>query len=454
MLYQTINPANGQLVKSFETLDDEQLETKLKKAAEAFKAWKVKSIKDRIAVYEKVAKNLESKADEYAQLMALEMGKPLAEGVAESKKCAIALRYYAENAESFLKPVPHPSDGSDSYVTYEPLGPILAIMPWNFPFWQLFRHAAPCFAAGNVILLKHSPNTPQCAQIIEDMWTEAGLPEGVLQNLYITNEQAANVIADSRIAGVTLTGSTRAGKQVAAQSGKFLKKTVLELGGSDPFIILPDADLDSAAQVGVGSRCLNSGQSCIAAKRFLVHESVAESFLQKFKEQMSTRVVGDPTQEGINIGPMAREDLRDELANQVKRSVEAGAKVVVGGKVPEKEGFFYEPTILTNVQPGNPAWSEEFFGPVAIFITFKDEEEMLKIANDSPYGLGASLWTEDKTKMCDLIPRIDAGAVFVNGLVKSDPRLPFGGIKESGYGRELAREGVVEFTNAKTVWIK
>ncbi len=452
MSYETINPTTGQRVATFETFTDARLEEALAKSAEAFAAWRRSALAERARLLTVCAGLLEERATALAEIMAMEMGKPLAEGEAEAKKCAWVCRYYAENGERMLQPVPHKSDGSQAFVQFDPIGPILAIMPWNFPFWQVFRHAAPVLMAGNVILLKHASATPQCAEAIEKVIVDAGFPLGALQALYITTGQAGDVIADPRVAGVTLTGSTPAGRKVAEASGRALKKTVLELGGSDPFIVLADADVDKAATAGVASRCINSGQSCIAAKRFILVKDIADRFLEKFTEGMKQRKVGDPMNRENSIGPMAREDLRDELAQQVAQNVAAGARLHWQGEAP-KEGFFFPPTILADVKPGMPAWTEEMFGPVATVIVVEDEDEAIRVANDTPFGLGAALWTGDVSRASELAARIDAGAVFINGLVKSDPRLPFGGVKDSGYGRELAREGVLEFVNQKTVWV-
>lgn len=456
MKYQSLNPTTGQVEKEFPLHSDAAVEAAIAKAHEAWREWRRTSFTRRADLMQKCAAILEERATALAEMMAREMGKPLGEGEAEAKKCAGTCRYYADNTEAFLRSVPHPSDASESYVRYDPIGIIFAIMPWNFPFWQVFRHGAPTLMAGNVIVLKHSPNTPQCAAAIEEILREAGAPEGLLTNLYITNDQAAEVIGDARVRGVTLTGSTRAGREIGATAGRALKKSVLELGGSDPFIILDDADIDEAVKIGVASRCLNSGQSCIAAKRFLVQHSIADTVRAKFADAMKARVVGDPLDRKTTIGPMARLDLRDGVADQVERARSAGSSIVIGGKKPAglDAGFFYEPTVIDNVTPDSPAWSEEIFGPVATFITFKDDADAVRIANDSPFGLGASIWTRDIERAKRLAPVIESGCVFVNGLVKSDPRYPFGGIKDSGYGRELGRDGVIEFMNAKTIWIK
>ena len=454
MAYEAINPKDGQRIKSYETISDKGLEARLEKAHSAFRRWRVTGFEKRRTVLERAASLLESRAEQYGQLMANEMGKPITQGQGEAKKCAWVCRYYAENGEELLKPVPHESDGSKAYLRYDPLGPVFAIMPWNFPFWQLFRHAAPGIMAGNVIVLKHSSNTPGCAEAIEDLILEAGAEPGVLQNLYVDRKQSARIIGDKRIAGVTITGSTPAGRKVAAASGENLKKHVMELGGSDPFVVLADADVDEAAQVGVKARCINSGQSCIAAKRFIVHRSIFDEYVEKFVEGMKGQFMGDPLKEETTIGPQARADLRDELADQVERSVKEGAKVLCGGEAPSGPGSYYPATVLVNVKPGTPAWEEEMFGPVATIVPFDTDEEAIDLANDTVFGLGAALWTQDLEKGERLAAGIDSGCVFLNGMVKSDPRLPFGGVKESGYGRELAREGIVEFMNAKTVWVK
>ncbi len=454
MPYQTINPATEEVVKSFNLHTDEEAERALERSRRAFAAWRATPLARRMAVLGRAADLLEEQSNALGGIMTLEMGKPITQGESEAKKCAWVCRYYAENAEGFLAPDRRESDGSEAYVRFDPLGPVLAIMPWNFPFWQVFRFAAPALAAGNTVLLKHAPNTPQCGLAIEKLFLEAGLPEGVLQNLFLSNEQAARVVADERLRGVTLTGSTRAGREVARVAGRHLKTMVMELGGSDPFIVMDDADMDEAVKVGADARCLNSGQSCIAAKRFLVHDSVLERFQEGLTAALSSRPMGDPTLRETAIGPLARKDLRDKLASQVDASVAAGARILCGGKVPEGKGFYYPATVLTAIPEGSPAAEEELFGPVASVLSFSTDDEAVALANGTDYGLGASLWTSDPERARALIPRIDAGAVFVNGMVKSDPRLPFGGVKDSGFGRELAREGMHEFVNIKTVWIR
>ncbi|MCC5875058.1 MAG: NAD-dependent succinate-semialdehyde dehydrogenase [Candidatus Sumerlaeia bacterium] len=453
MIYLSQNPLTEDVFAEFPTATPEGVEKALQLTFEASKIWRQTDLKKREQLLEKVATLLEERAEEFSVLMAREMGKPVTEGVAEVQKCALTCRYYIENAGDFLRPQQIESDASSSFVIYEPLGPVLAIMPWNFPFWQVFRFAAPNLMAGNTVVLKHAPTTPQCALEIADLFQIAGFPEGTFVNLFLDNDQAAEVIADKRIRGVTLTGSTAAGRTVSSLGGKALKPMVMELGGSDPFIVLDDADVKKAASTAVISRCLNSGQSCISAKRFLVHKAVYKKFLDKFVAGMKARVVGDPLIKGVTIGPMARRDLRDALARQVEESVRAGARVLCGGEVPDGKGYFYPPTVLVDIPAGCPADTEELFGPVASVYTFETDEEMLALANHEEYGLGASIWSNDRLRAASLIARIEAGAVFINGMVKSDPRLPFGGSKCSGFGRELAREGILEFVNQKTVWM-
>ncbi|HEX9733385.1 MAG TPA: NAD-dependent succinate-semialdehyde dehydrogenase [Thermoanaerobaculia bacterium] len=452
--YRTLDPTTGKLVETYPLATDAQVEEAIARACSAFAAWRRAGHDERAALLRAVADALQSCAAEHAAVMALEMGKPLVEGEAEAEKCAWACRYYADEAAGFLAPRPHQSDGSQAHVRHDPLGPILAIMPWNFPYWQVFRFAAPALAAGNVALLKHAPNTPRCALEIERLFAVAGAPEGLFQSLFLSNEQAAAVIAHDGVRGVTLTGSTRAGRAVASAAGEALKPMVMELGGSDPFIVFADAAVDEAVKVGVASRCLNGGQSCIAAKRFLVERKVYDRYVAAFVAAIEAKPFGDPRDRANEIGPMARQDLRDHLARQVERAVAAGAEVRCGGEVPDGDGFFYPPTVLTGLSPEAEAAQEEIFGPVATIYAFDDEDEAAAIANATPYGLGASLWTSDRARAERLIPRLDSGSVFVNGLVKSDPRLPFGGVKDSGFGRELAREGILEWVNVKTVWIK
>ena len=454
MEYRTLNPATEELVETYPVATDAEIERALAASADAMDAWRRASVADRADRLLEAADALEGRAAELARLMALEMGKPLAQGEAEARKCALGCRYFAENAAALLEPVPHESDGSEAFVRFDPLGPILAIMPWNFPFWQFYRFAAPALIAGNTVILKHAPSTPRCALAIESLMRECGFPEGVVRNLFLSNDQAAHVIADDRVRGITLTGSTVAGRQVASTGGRHLKTMVMELGGSDPFVVTEDADLDAAVPAAVAARCQNSGQSCIASKRFLVHRTLFEEFAGRFVASMKDQKVGDPTAEDTNIGPLARRDLRDGLADQVNASVAAGAELLCGGVVPDGKGFFYPPTVLSSIPPGSPAADEELFGPAAALFPFKDDDEAVRIANDTAYGLGASVWTSDPERARRFAVEIEAGNVFVNGPVKSDPRLPFGGVKDSGFGRELARDGILEFVNKKTVWIR
>jgi len=385
--------------------------------------------------------------------MTLEMGKPIVQGEAEVDKCAWACEYYADHAEAFLAEQPRETEASRSYVRFDPLGPVLAVMPWNFPFWQVFRFAAPALMAGNAGVLKHASNVPRSALAIEEVFREAGFPRGLFSTVLVGSSAVAGLIADPRIVAVTLTGSELAGSKVAEQAGHALKKTVLELGGSDPFIVLADADIGAAARTAADARLINSGQSCIAAKRFIVVEPVADQFLDRFLDELRSRRMGDPLVRGTQVGPQARIDLRDLLHEQVAESVKRGAKLLLGGEVPAGKGAFYPPTLLAAVDKGMPAFDEETFGPVAAVIRAKDEADAVRLANDSTFGLGASLWTEDRVRAERLAAQIEAGSVFVNGVVKSDPRLPFGGIKRSGYGRELSEYGIREFVNVKSVWI-
>jgi len=452
--YQTLDPTTGELIETYELATASEIDAALDLAAKSFGDWRRLPFAARAAVLMRAAARLEAQAGELALVAALEMGKTLAEGEAEVKKCAAACRFYAERGEEFLRPVAAESDGSEAWVRYEPLGPVLAVMPWNFPFWQVFRFVAPALAAGNVAILKHASSTPRCALAIGRVLTEAGAPVGVFQNLFLSREQVSEVIADRRLRGVTLTGSTRAGREVAAAAGKVLKPMVMELGGSDPFIIFGDADFDEAVKVAAQSRCLNAGQSCISAKRFLVEDAIFPRFRDAFVAAMEAKKVGDPRAKGVDLGPLARKDLREELARQVAAAVAAGAEVLCGGQTPPGPGAFYPPTVLEALDPHSPAAQEELFGPVAAIYPFRGEQAAVALANATPYGLGASLWTADRERVQRLVPEIEAGSIFVNGLVKSDPRLPFGGVKDSGFGRELAAEGLREFTNVKTLWIR
>jgi succinate-semialdehyde dehydrogenase/glutarate-semialdehyde dehydrogenase len=453
MGFVTVNPTTGEEVKRFESLDDSAIERKVALAVEAFQRWRRTTFKERAALYRKAADLLESEKQRWGEIMTLEMGKPIGSAVAEAEKCAWVCRYYADNAADFLADENIETDAKNSYVRYQPLGPVLAIMPWNFPFWQLFRFVAPGLMAGNVTLLKHAPNVPQCALAIQEIFDRAGFPAGVMQNIFVDPEQARTLLADPRVKAVTLTGSVRAGKSVAQAAGEHLKKVGLELGGSDPFIVLPSADLDKAVSTAITARMLNNGQSCIAAKRFILHRDVAQAFQDAFTQRMAALRVGDPMDPAVDVGPLARQDLRDGLARQVDESVSAGARVKLGGKPLDGQGYFYPPTILDNIPQDSPAYSDEMFGPVAGIFVVDDLNAAISLANDTVFGLGASVWTTDELEQEQVISDIETGSVFINGLVKSDPRLPFGGINQSGYGRELGVHGIREFVNVKTIWI-
>jgi succinate-semialdehyde dehydrogenase/glutarate-semialdehyde dehydrogenase len=453
MTLRSVNPATGELLETFEETQADELARMLARADAASREWRRRPIAERAARLHAAGRLLRERADTYARTMALEMGKPLAQGRAEAEKCGWACDYYAEHAATFLADEPRQSDAQRSYVRFEALGVVLAIMPWNFPFWQVFRFAAPALAAGNGAILKHAPNVSGAALAIERLLREAGFPEGLFRAAFLENAAVAGVIADPRVRAVTLTGSDRAGSAVGAEAGGHLKKTVLELGGSDPFIVLQDADLARTAAAAAEARLQNSGQSCIAAKRFIVVERVADRFLEHFTAEMRARRVGDPLDPTTQVGPQARLDLRANLHRQVEESVVRGAQLVLGGRLPEGRGAFYPPTVLVAVEPGMPAFDEETFGPVAAVVRARDEADALRIANASPYGLGASVWTADAARGERLAQDLEVGSVFVNGIVKSDPRLPFGGVKRSGYGRELSEYGLREFVNVKTVWV-
>ncbi|MCH8556597.1 MAG: NAD-dependent succinate-semialdehyde dehydrogenase [Balneolia bacterium] len=455
MSFKSVNPVTAETIKEYASHTQPQVAEIISDAEDAFQSWKRTSFDERSKLMNRVAALLEERKDKLAELMTQEMGKTLKEGRSEAEKCAWVCRYYASHAENFLKDKQLESDASNSYASYQPLGVLLAIMPWNFPFWQVFRFAAPSLMAGNTALLKHASNVPGCASAIETLFRDAGFPKHVFQNLFISSENVEDVIADARVKAVTLTGSTRAGKSVAATAGKYLKKCVLELGGSDPYIILDDAPLKFAVEACVTSRLINAGQSCIAAKRFIVTEKNYDSFVQGVVQAMKEKVMGDPRVESTDIGPQARADLRDELHEQVAKSIDAGAKPLLGCEVPPGAGSFYPASVLANVQPGMPAFDEELFGPVAAIIKAKDKDDAIRLANKTVFGLGAAVFTADE-KEGERIAReeLDAGCCFVNDFVRSDPRLPFGGIKESGYGRELSLWGIHEFVNVKTVYVK
>lgn len=454
MSIATINPATGETIRRFKTLTSEEINTKLTKAQEAFISFRLTNFTQRKQWLENAAAILERDAEKIAKMMTIEMGKTFKGAVAEAKKCALVCRYYARNGETFLADEYIETDAINSYVSYHPLGIILAVMPWNFPFWQVFRFAAPALMAGNVVILKHASNVPQCALTIQAILEEAGFPQASFQTLFITASQIEQVIKDDRVKGATLTGSEAAGSSLASLAGKEIKPTLLELGGSDPFIIFPSADLDKAAEVAAFSRTLNNGQSCIAAKRFIVHDTIAPQFLEKLRIQFASLKVGDPMATETDIGPLATEAVLNTIVQQVDQAIELGAQVIMGGKQLEGPGYFYPPTILTNLPADAPLMKEEFFGPVALVFTVPNIESAIAQANNIPFGLGSSIWTTDPEEQTQFIQDIEAGAIFINGLVKSDPRLPFGGIKRSGYGRELGLPGIRAFVNAKTVWIK
>lgn len=454
MAISSVNPATEETVATFELHTPDEVEQKLAAAATAQRAWRTTPIEERTALLTRIASVLREGNEEYAQIITREMGKPISEARAEIEKCAVTLDYYAEQAPKFLANERVNSNASESAVIFDPLGVVLAIMPWNYPFWQFFRFAAPALAAGNAPFLKHANNVPAAAVAVEEIVRKAGAPEGLCTTVLIESSRVAALIDDDRIAAVTLTGSTEVGRIVAAQAGKALKKQVLELGGSDPFVVLAGADIAEAAKVAVKARFTNVGQSCVNAKRFIVEESVADEFVAAFVEHAAALKVGDPMEDDTNIGPMARGNLRDELHQQVLRTLAAGHTVLkLGGAPLDGPGYYYPPTVIDNVQPGDTAFDEETFGPVAAIIRARDVDHAVELANDTEYGLGAAVWTQDLDLARRLTRRIDAGAVFVNGMVASDARLPFGGIKASGYGRELGDYGLREFVNIKTVWI-
>ena len=450
-----INPATGEREASYEADSREDADEALGRAAEAFREWRDRPLRERESLLQAAGDVLRENEEEYARTMTREMGKPITQARSEVEKCAWACDHYAEHASVYLDPDPHPSPpGSAVKTVYEPLGPVLAVMPWNFPFWQVFRFAVPYLTAGNVGLLKHASNVPGCAEAIEEVFEQAGYPEGVFQSLLIPSDLVDDLLADDRLRAATLTGSGSAGRAVASTAGDQLKKTVLELGGSDPFVVLDDADLDRAAETGAWARNQNGGQSCIAAKRFVVHADVYDDFLDRFVKEVESLSVGDPMDEDTDVGPQARQGLLDDLHEQVEASVDAGAEVVTGGEPLDGDGAYYPPTVLTDVPEGCPADAEETFGPVAAIHEVDDEEAAVEKANDTEFGLGASVWTADRERGERVARLIDAGCVYVNQLVKSDPRVPFGGVKESGYGRELSEIGIQEFVNRKTVWVE
>jgi succinate-semialdehyde dehydrogenase/glutarate-semialdehyde dehydrogenase len=454
MAIQSINPATGAVIATYQETSQAEISDTLERTQRAFLDWRKSSFRERGELMRSAARLLRERARDYARLMAEEMGKPMSDGVAEAQKCALGCEYYAEHAERFLARENVDMEGGRSFVTFQPLGVVLAIMPWNFPFWQVFRFAAPALMAGNAAVLKHASNVPGCALAIEKLLREAGFPADLFRTLLIGSRAVEALIEHPHIRAVTLTGSGPAGRAVARKAGEMLKKTVLELGGSDAYLVLEDADIELAARISTKGRLVNSGQSCIAAKRFIVLERVRARFEELFVEKMRAVKVGDPMREDTQVGPMARRDLRDELHRQVEVSIAKGARCLCGGKIPDGPGAYYPPTVLTDVKKGMPAYDEEMFGPVAAIITVKDERQAIETANDSPFGLGGGVFTRDLARGERLAEReIEAGVVFVNEAVRSDPKLPFGGVKESGYGRELSHYGIKEFVNIKSILV-
>lgn len=451
MRISTIKPATGKLLRTFEPYSDARVNEALDSAVAAFHRHRRTSFAERATCMREAAAILKRECRNLGELMTLEMGKPIKAAVAEAEKCATACDYYAENAERFLANQPVEMEGGESWVAFQPLGVVLAIMPWNFPFWQVFRFAAPALMAGNVGILKHASNVPQCALAIEDLFRRAGFTKGAFQTLLIGSDKVESIIADQRIAAVTLTGSEGAGRSVASAAGKNLKKSVVELGGSDPFVVMPSADIDSAVATAVTARMINNGQSCIAAKRFIIHEEIYDDFLEKFVARVTRIRVGDPMDEQTELGPLATSAIRDELDQQVRVSVSAGARLITGGRKLEGDGFYYAPTVLADIPPHTPAASDELFGPVACVFKANDINDAIRIANETTFGLGASAWTNDRKEQGQFVAEIESGLLFINGMVASDARLPFGGVKNSGFGRELGEFGIREFVNIKSV---
>ena len=453
MAITSTNPATGEVIRKFESLSDEEIEGKLQRATDSFRSFRSLPFPKRAAMMLRAAEILEAEKRELGRTMTLEMGKPIRAAIQEAEKCALGCRYYAKHAERFLRDEAAPTDAEHSFVRFQPIGPVLAIMPWNFPFWQVFRFAAPSLMAGNVALLKHASNVPQCSLAIEDIFRRAGFPDGVFQSLLIGVDKVETILGDSRVMAATLTGSVAAGASIAGVAGRKIKKTVLELGGSDPFVVMPSADLKAAIATAVQARVINNGQSCIAAKRFIVAESIADEFTRGFVEQMGKLRIGDPMDESIEVGPLALSSVLSDLEEQVNKTVQMGARILLGGRRLPGKGNFYAPTVLSDIPDGSPAQRGELFGPVASIFRARDAEDAVRIANDSPFGLGSSVWTNDQAEREFFIDEIQAGMVFVNAMVVSDPRIPFGGVKESGYGRELSSYGIREFVNIKTVSI-
>jgi succinate-semialdehyde dehydrogenase/glutarate-semialdehyde dehydrogenase len=454
MAIATINPATGQVIKSFDPLSAAAIETKLQKAIETFATYRHTSFAQRAEWMLKAASILENEKEAFAKVMTMEMGKTLRSAVDEAAKCGWVCRYYAEHAEKFLADEVVETGAKQSYIRYQPLGPVLAVMPWNFPFWQVLRFAAPALMAGNVGLLKHASIVPQSALLIEDIFRRAGFPDGAFQTLLIGSKEVDKILGDPRVMAATLTGSEQAGIEVGIGAAKRIKKVVLELGGSDPFIVMPSANLETATSTAVKARIFNNGQSCIAAKRFIVAESIAEKFESLFAQKMAALKVGDPFDASTEVGPLSTPQGVEDLVRDVRKSVEAGAKILTGGKPLDRPGNFYAPTVLVNIPKDSPAYKEEMFGPVASVFRAKNIDDAIRIANDSRFGLGASAWTNDAGEQRKFIDELDAGMVFINKMVASDPRIPFGGVKWSGHGRELGAWGIREFTNIKTVWVE
>jgi succinate-semialdehyde dehydrogenase/glutarate-semialdehyde dehydrogenase len=450
----SVNPATGETIKTFEPLSEAQIDEKLQRAADIFRVYRRTTFESRESMMRRAADILETEKNDFARLMTREMGKPIKGAVGEAEKCAWVCRYYVETARQHLTDKLVETNATKSYVRFQPLGPVLAVMPWNFPFWQVFRFAAPALMAGNVGLLKHASNVPQCALAIEDIFRRAGFPEGAFQTLLVGSDAVPRILEDPRVVAATLTGSEPAGRSVASIAGKQIKKTVLELGGSDPFIVMPSAELEVAVPTAVKARTINNGQSCIAAKRFIVAADIYDEFERRFVEEMKSLRVGDPLDEATDIGPLATEQILKDVDEQVKTSVAAGAHILTGGKKLDRPGNYFEPTVLANIPHDSPAYCEEVFAPVALLFRVNHIEEAIKLANATTFGLGAAAWTNDLLEQEVFIDEIEAGCVFINGMVASDPRLPFGGIKNSGYGRELGEFGIREFVNIKTVWIK
>ena len=454
MSIATINPATGETLKTFEALTKARIEEKLQRASDTFRVYRETSFAERAAMMMRAAEILEAEKHDLARIMTLEMGKPIKGAVGEAEKCAWVCRYYAETAQQHLADVLVETDIGKSCVKFQPIGPVLAVMPWNFPFWQVFRFAAPALMAGNVGLLKHASNVPQCALAIEDIFRRAGFPAGAFQTLLVGSDAVEGILKDPRVAAATLTGSEPAGRSIASIAGGQVKKTVLELGGSDPFIVMPSANFEEAVTTAVKARTINNDQSCIAAKRFIVSKEIYAEFARRFIEEMKALAVGDPMDENTEIGPLATEQILKDVDDQVKTSVAAGATLLTGGKKLERTGNFYQPTVLANIPKDSPAYCEEVFGPVALLFSVDNIGEAIELANATTFGLGASAWTNDESERNRFIDNLEAGCVFINSMVASDPRLPFGGIKNSGYGRELGEFGIREFVNIKTVWIK